>query len=103
MRYARTRFWIIALITGAIWIAAMLLGGTGSPEDLALHRSLYAADDAVLARNAALLTRFGGWAILVPAAIVAAATARGEVGRPRTSLDPEAAAAERYVECIPGL
>jgi undecaprenyl-diphosphatase len=55
----------------AVWLAALLLGGANSPYDEPLHRALYAGGNAVLARNAALLTRLGGGVILTVLALLA--------------------------------
>jgi len=62
----------LAIAAAALWLALLLLGGAGSGWDEALYRRLYAADNAVLAANARLLTSLGGWMVLVPVAIVVA-------------------------------
>lgn len=60
------------LVAIVIWGVLIFYGGTGAGWDEALYRQLYAADDALLARNARLLSRVGSWVVLVPAAILAA-------------------------------
>lgn len=72
MPSARTRFWTGLVITATLWLAALLLGGNGSPEDHALRALVYAGDNEILARNALLLTKFGGWAVLSALTVVAA-------------------------------
>lgn len=69
---ARARFWTGAVTAGSIWLATLLLGGLGWEWDRDLYLALYAADNAVLARNADLLTEVGSWRILVPIAVVGA-------------------------------
>jgi undecaprenyl-diphosphatase len=72
MRDARTRFWITILLSGAVWLAALLLGGPDSPHDQALRSALYAGHDEVLARNAILLSWLGRALVLLPLTLAAA-------------------------------
>ncbi len=72
MRYARARFWTAILLTGVLWLAALILGGSGSDYDEPLRRSLYAGEDEVLARNAILISWMGRGVVLIPLTIVAA-------------------------------
>ncbi|HLL59238.1 MAG TPA: phosphatase PAP2 family protein [Allosphingosinicella sp.] len=72
MRYARARFWTALILTGSVWLAAMLLGGAGWEVDETYRRALYAGSDKVLARNALLLTYLGSGWLLVPLALLAA-------------------------------
>ena len=72
MRYARARFWTAIILAAGVWLAALILGGGGSEHDEALRRWLYAADDAVLARNAMLLSWLGRGMVLMPLALAAA-------------------------------
>jgi undecaprenyl-diphosphatase len=61
----------LALSAVAAWLAMMLFGGADAEWDVNLYRQLYAADDAVLARNARLLTLIGSWTVLLPVTIIA--------------------------------
>ncbi|HEX8533983.1 MAG TPA: phosphatase PAP2 family protein [Allosphingosinicella sp.] len=72
MRDARTRFWITILLSGAVWLAALLTGGADSPHDQALRSALYAGHDEVLARNAILLSWLGRALVLLPLTLAAA-------------------------------
>ncbi len=72
MRYARARFWTAIVLTAGVWLAALIVGGAGSEYDEPLRRWLYAGDDAVLARNAALLSWLGRGLVLMPLAVAAA-------------------------------
>lgn len=72
MRNARTRFWIAILFTAAVWLAALILGGPGSPSDKVIRSALYAGEDPVLARNAVLLSWLGRGVVLMPLTLVAA-------------------------------
>lgn len=71
MTYARARFWILVIAAAGTWLAMLVLGGVGWRFDLSVSRALY-ADGGTLARNAILLTKFGGWAILTALTIVSA-------------------------------
>ena len=71
MRDARTRFWSTVLFAGAVWLAALLLGGPNSPNDQALRSALYAGHDEVLAGNAILLSWLGRGVVLLPLTIAA--------------------------------
>lgn len=71
MTSARARFSILVVAAGGTWLAMLLLGGGGWRYDLWISHALY-ADGGTLARNAILLTKFGGWAILSAITIVAA-------------------------------
>lgn len=68
---ARARFWTLALIATGVWVAMMVLGGDGWSFDLSVSRALH-ADRGAFGRNALLLTRFGGWAILTAMTLAAA-------------------------------
>lgn len=72
MRYARARFWTALILAGAVWLAALLLGGSGSELDEIYRRALYARNDPILARNAALLSYLGSGIVLIPLALLAA-------------------------------
>ena len=72
MRYSRTRFWTAILLSGAVWLAALLLGGPGSPYDEPLQRSLYAGSNSALARNAHFLSWLGQGLVLSGLAVLAA-------------------------------
>ena len=72
MRYARARFWTAIILSGVVWVAALLLGGAGTEYDEPLRRQLYAGDNAVLARNASLLSWLGSSVLLIPITILAA-------------------------------
>jgi undecaprenyl-diphosphatase len=71
MRYARTRFWIAIVLSGAVWLAALILGGAGSEYDEPLRRALYAGDDPILSRNALALSWLGRGVVLLPLALAA--------------------------------
>ena len=64
MNQARTRFWTALLLAGIVWLVSLVNGGAGSEWDEALRRSLYAADEPTLGRNAALLTWLGNGMLL---------------------------------------
>ena len=68
---ARARFWILAIAAASMWLAVLVFGGVGWRYDLGVSRALY-AEDGALARNALLLTRFGGWAVLTALTIAIA-------------------------------
>jgi undecaprenyl-diphosphatase len=72
MRYARTRFWTAIILSGAVWIAALLLGGPGTEYDEPLRRDLYAGTHQVLARNAGFFTWLGSGYVLIPLTVLAA-------------------------------
>lgn len=72
MRHARARFWLATLIAGAVWLVGLVMGGADSAVDQGLRESLYAADHAVLARNARFITMLGD-AIVLSALTIAAA------------------------------
>ena len=72
MMNARTRFWTGIALAGSLWLAMLLLGGAGWEQDEALLAMIRAGEDGVLARNAAVLTKFGGWMVLSAITIVAA-------------------------------
>ena len=72
MRNARTRFWTATILASIVWLVALIHGGAGSEWDEALRRSLYADRDAVLGRNAALLSWLGNGILLSVLAIAAA-------------------------------
>jgi undecaprenyl-diphosphatase len=73
MHYARTlRFWTVTLLLTGLWLAALMLGGAGSPYDEPLRRSLYAGDNDMLVRNAWFLTRLGDALLLIPVTLTAA-------------------------------
>jgi undecaprenyl-diphosphatase len=72
MRYARARFWTAIILSGAVWLAALLLGGPGTEYDEPLRNQLYAGGHEVLARNAGLLTWLGKGVVLIPLTILAA-------------------------------
>jgi undecaprenyl-diphosphatase len=69
MRNARTRFWTATILATIVWLVALVQGGAGSEWDEPLRRSLYSADNAVLARNARLLSWLGNGMILSALAI----------------------------------
>lgn len=71
MMNARARFWLLALLATSVWAAMMLFGGAGSSLDITVSRALY-ANEGALGRNALLLTRFGGWAVLTTITLGAA-------------------------------
>jgi undecaprenyl-diphosphatase len=66
------RFWTALLVPAAVCIAMLLMGGAESPLDESLRRSLYAGDDAVLKRNAGLMTILGSGKVLLPIGLAAA-------------------------------
>jgi undecaprenyl-diphosphatase len=72
MRYARVRFWTALILTGSVWLTALLLGGSGWEFDESYRRALYAGTDATLARNAVLLSYLGRGTVLIPLALLAA-------------------------------
>ena len=72
MMNARTRFWTGIALAGSLWLAMLLLGGAGWEQDEALLAMIRAGEDGVLARNASVLTKFGGWMVLSAITIVAA-------------------------------
>jgi len=59
-------------LAAALWLAALILGGSESGFDKALFSALFAGDDGVLARNAALITHLGRWLVLTPLAVAVA-------------------------------
>ena len=65
------RFWTALALSFGVWLAALVLGGDGSPYDGPLRRSLYAGTDAVLGRNAGFLTWLGSFELLIPLALLA--------------------------------
>ena len=70
---ARTRFWIAATLSGAVWLTMMLFGGDGSQIDLRYYRELYLGQNATFTRNAVAFSQIGRGMVLVPVALVAAA------------------------------
>ena len=72
MNNARPRFWTALLLAGAVWVLSLVNGGAGSGWDEGLRRSLYAADNPALGRNAALLTWLGNGMLLSALTIAAA-------------------------------
>jgi undecaprenyl-diphosphatase len=56
-----------------IWLAMLLVGGSGSALDGRILGLLYAGDSPALASAAALLTAAGGWVALTAVALLAAA------------------------------
>lgn len=70
---ARNRFWIASTLSGAVWIAMMLVGGHGTGLDLQLYRDLYVGGNETLARNAVAFTQIGRGLVLVPVALLLAA------------------------------
>jgi len=64
-------FWTALLLSAAVWLAALLLGGEGSPYDEALRRELVAERGSVLARNAAMLNWLADFTVLVPLTLLA--------------------------------
>ena len=83
MRYARARFWTALILTGAVWLAALFLGGAGSELDETYRGALYAGNDKVLARNAVLLTYLGSGWILAPLAIIFGIIGMNKAGLPK--------------------
>jgi undecaprenyl-diphosphatase len=73
MFHARTRFWIAAALSGAVWIAMLIAGGAGSPWDIQLYRALYIGGNETLTRDAAVFTLLGRGLVLVPIALLALA------------------------------
>ncbi len=65
------RFWTALILSFAVWLVALLVGGAGSEYDEPLRRSLYAGQNEVLGRNAALLTQLGDALVLIPLTLVA--------------------------------
>lgn len=65
------RFWSAVAFAAALWLAALLLGGPASQPDVALFNALHAGERPGLVAAAKILTRFGGWAVLVPIGLVA--------------------------------
>ena len=86
MMNARTRFWTGIALAGSLWLAMLLLGGAGWEQDEALLAMIRAGEDGVLARNASVLTKFGGWMVLSAITIDAASSTRAAIAR-----TPEAA------------
>ena len=72
MHNARTRFWTATILASIVWLVALTQGGAGSEWDEALRRSVFADGNAVLRRNAALLTWLGDGILLSLLAIAAA-------------------------------
>ena len=72
MHNARTRFWTAIILASMVWVVALFNGGAGSEWDEALRMSLYAREDAALARNARLLTWLGNGALLSALTIASA-------------------------------
>ncbi|MDF2694459.1 MAG: hypothetical protein K0S65_2842 [Labilithrix sp.] len=71
-RSACARFWTGVSVAGGVWLAMLLAGGRGCSPDEALRRSLYAGGEASLVRAAALVTIFGGWAVLTAVTVAVA-------------------------------
>jgi len=69
--YRTLRFWTALILSGGVWLAALLLGGAGSAYDEPLRSDLFAAGDPVLTRNAGLLTWLGAAEVLIPLALLA--------------------------------
>ena len=65
------RFWIALVLSAAVWLLALVLGGAASEYDEPLRRALYAGQDQALGRNAALLTWLGSAELLIPLTLVA--------------------------------
>ena len=65
------RFWTALILSFAVWLVALLIGGAGSDFDEPLRRSLYAGNDPVLGRNAGFLTWIGSFQLLVPLTLLA--------------------------------
>lgn len=59
------------MLAAAVWLAALLLGGPASQTDVAIFNALHAGERPGLVEAARMLTRFGGWAILLPIGLVA--------------------------------
>lgn len=72
MNNARARFWIAFSLSGALWLAMMLLGGSHSLYDAQLYHDFYIGGHVVLARNSVIFTRIGSAWVLVPLAIAVA-------------------------------
>jgi undecaprenyl-diphosphatase len=75
MKYARTQFWIAALLSLSAWLTALWFGGRDSLFDLKWYRVIYdyGTEYPALARNAVMFTEFGSGLILIPLGVVAAA------------------------------
>jgi undecaprenyl-diphosphatase len=65
------RFWTALILSAAVWLAALLLGGEGSPYDEGIRRELVAERGSVVARNAALLNWLADLVVLVPLTLLA--------------------------------
>lgn len=65
------RFWSAVALAAAVWLAALLLGGPASRTDVAIFNALHAGERPELVAAAKILTRLGGWAILVPVGLFA--------------------------------
>ena len=64
MTYARTRFWIAAGLSFAVFVAMAMLGGPGWAVDQRWLAQLSVYEDTAFARNAVILTTMGGWEVL---------------------------------------
>jgi undecaprenyl-diphosphatase len=73
MSYSRSRFWIAAGLSASVWIAMWILGGSHWEVDQRLATELGLFENSTFARNAVLLTTFGGWQVLTLVTILAAA------------------------------
>jgi undecaprenyl-diphosphatase len=71
MRYARARFWTVLILSGAVWLAAMFLGGAGFELDESYRNALYAGKYATLGRNALLFSYLGRGTVLIPITLLA--------------------------------
>jgi undecaprenyl-diphosphatase len=70
---ARTRFWIAATLSGAVWLTMIFFGGEGSEIDLRYYRELYVGEQPAIKRNAIVFTQLGRGMVLVPIGLLAAA------------------------------
>lgn len=73
MIQSRTGYWIAVILTCAIWLGALVLGGRDLPLDLALYHALYRHADTVLARDAIVFTEVGSGLVLILLTLAAAA------------------------------
>jgi undecaprenyl-diphosphatase len=71
MSYTRVRYLISVLLAGAVWLAAMFLGGKGWPPD-EKWRAILATTDPAMQERARWLAWIGEWQVLTAAAVIAA-------------------------------